>query len=125
MSKKWVAPAYVFFKPSACVEYVEGRKAHVFECIATRCRCKSRYVRHFLYTRDTSSTSNLRRHTKICWGDEVVKAADATGNLQTAREALSKKKGLNGSITAAFERIKKSNVTYSQRPYTKLETRYV
>ena len=121
MLKKWVAPAYVFFKPSACVEYVKGHKAHVFECIAAHCHCKSRYVRHFLYTRDTSLTSNLRRHAKICWGDEVIKAADATGNLHFACEALSKKKGLNGSITAAFEQIRKSNVTYSQCPYTKLE----
>lgn len=125
MSKKWDAPVYVFFKPSACVEYVEGRKAHVFECEATRCRCKSKYVRRFLYTSDTSSTSNLRRHAKICWGEEVVMAADTTGNLWIAREALSKKRGLNGSITVAFERVGKNKVTYSQRAHTKLEARYV
>src|SRR6202453_5486108 len=93
MSKKWDAPVYVFFKPSACVEYVEGRKAHVFECEATHCRCKSKYVRRFLYTSDTSSTSNLHRHAKICWGDVVVGAADTTGNIETARKALSKQKG--------------------------------
>ncbi|KAN0139518.1 hypothetical protein V8E53_002634 [Lactarius tabidus] len=31
MKKKWGAPVYVFFKLSACIEYIEGRKVHVFE----------------------------------------------------------------------------------------------
>ncbi|KAF8257229.1 hypothetical protein EI94DRAFT_1818603 [Lactarius quietus] len=70
MAKKWDAPVYVFFKPSATIEYVDGCKAWAM----------SLSVGH--------STSNLRRHAKVCWGGEVVSAADTMGNLQVAREAL-------------------------------------
>jgi hypothetical protein len=75
MSKKWDAPIYVFFKPSATIEYVGKCKAHVFECAAACCCCKSKFIQWFLYT------SNMRRHAKVCWGDEAVTAADTTGNI--------------------------------------------
>jgi hypothetical protein len=115
----------VFFKPTPTIEYVDGRKAHVFECAASQCRCKSKLVRRFLDTRDAKSTSNLRRHAKACWGEDTVAAADDTSDLKTAREALSKRKDLNGTITAAFERAGKGRVTYSHRQHTKAESRYV
>ena len=79
MLKRWDAPVYVFFKPSTCVKYYKGCKAHVFECTAMCCCCKSRYVQCFLYTSDTSLTSNLCWHAKICWGEEVVKATNQQG----------------------------------------------
>ncbi|PPQ81718.1 hypothetical protein CVT26_007780, partial [Gymnopilus dilepis] len=121
MMKKWDAPVYAFFKPTPAVEYVSGRKAHVFECAAGQCRCKTRYVRRFLYTRDSSSTSNLRRHAKVCWGVDAVTAADDTGDAPTARGAMANLK--DGSITAAFERAGKGKVTYSHRQHTKAESR--
>ncbi|KAH9033808.1 hypothetical protein EDB85DRAFT_1864284, partial [Lactarius pseudohatsudake] len=125
LSKKWTARVYAFFKPTPSIEYVDGRKAYVFECNMRRCRSTaSKFVRRYLYTGDASSTSNLRRHAKICWGDEAVAAADLTNNLRTAREALSKTKmGVNGSITAAFERVGNSKVTYSHRQHTRIEAR--
>jgi hypothetical protein len=81
MSKKWDAPVYVFFKPSATIKYVGKCKAHVFEFGAAHCHCKSKFVQWFLYTGDASSTSNMCRHAKICWGDEAITAADTTGNI--------------------------------------------
>ncbi|KAF8263596.1 hypothetical protein EI94DRAFT_1703856 [Lactarius quietus] len=33
LSKKWDAPIYVFFKPSATIEYVDRRKAHVLNVV--------------------------------------------------------------------------------------------
>ncbi|KAF8256912.1 hypothetical protein EI94DRAFT_1559416, partial [Lactarius quietus] len=121
LSKKWDAPIYVFFKPSATIEYVDRRKAHVFECGAARCCCKSKYVWRFLYTGDASLTSNMCRHAKICWGDETVTAADSMGSLRLAHLTLSKKKKGSGSITSAFERVGKGKITYSQRAHTRLE----
>ncbi len=121
--KDWDAPIYVFFKPEPTIQYHEGRKAHVFECAASHCRCKTKYVRRFLDTKDAKSTSNLRRHAKLCWGDDTVAAADDTRDVKSAREALSKRKDLNGSITAAFERAGKGKVTYSHRQHTKKESR--
>jgi hypothetical protein len=121
MSKKWDAPIYVFFKPYARIKYIEDQKAHVFECIAMHCCCKSRYIQWFLYTGNTSSTSNLCWHAKICWGGDVIAAADTMGNIETAHKALSKKTGLNGSITAAFEQVGNSKVTYIHCAHTKLD----
>lgn len=122
--KRWDAPVYAFFKPiPGIVHFDDRRKAHVFECAASHCRCKTRLVRRFLYTRDSSSTSNLRRHAKICWGNEVITAADEAGDHSSACGALANHK--DGSITAAFERAGKGKVTYSHRQLTKAESRYV
>ena len=82
-------------------------------------------VRRFLDTWDAKSTSNLHRHVKACWGKDTVSATDDTSDLKTAREALSKWKDLNGTITAAFERAGKGRVTYNHRQHTKAESRYV
>ncbi|KAF8257333.1 hypothetical protein EI94DRAFT_1558922, partial [Lactarius quietus] len=121
LSKKWDAPIYVFFKPSAMIEYVDRRKAHIFECGAAHCRCKSKYVQRFLYTGDASSTSNMHRHAKICWGDETVTTADSMGSLRLAHFTLSKKKKGSGSITLAFKQVGKGKIMYSQRAHTRLE----
>ena len=80
-------------------------------------------VRRYLDTSDAKSTSNLRKHAKICWGEEAVAAADQTRDVNAAREALGKVK--DGSITEAFERVAKGKVTYSHRQHTTTESRYV
>ena len=123
LRKEWDAPIYVFFKPLPTVEYVGDRKAHVFHCAASSCRCRMRTVRRFLDTSDAKSTSNLRRHAKLCWGEEAVAAADGTRDVNTAREALKSVKTVNGSITAAFQRIGKGKEVYSHRQHTKIEAR--
>ena len=74
-------------------------------------------------TGDAKSTSNLRKHAKICWGEEAVAAADKTRDVRAAREALAKMKLVDSSITAAFERVAESRVTYSHRQHTTTEAR--
>ena len=125
LSKDWVSPIYVFFKPTPAIKYINGRRVHVFECTAPNCKGKAngRNVRRYLDTTDAKSTSNLRKHAKICWGEEPVAAADATKNVHAAREALGKYK--DSSITAAFRRVAKGKVTYSHRQHTTAEARYV
>jgi hypothetical protein len=115
----------VFFKPIPSIQYIHNRKAHVFECAASQCRCRSRFVRRFLDKSDARSTSNLRRHARICWSDEAVEAADATRDVKTAHTALQNLKSTNGSITAAFQRVGEGKVLYSHRQHTKTEARYV
>jgi hypothetical protein len=97
----------VFFKPTPSIEYIKGRQVHAFECTAPNCKGKAngRKVHRYLNTTDAKSTSNLRKHAKICWGEEIVAAADATKDVQAAREALRKYK--DSSITAAFKRVAK------------------
>ena len=124
LMKRWDAPVYAFFRPTPAIVYIEGRKVHVFECAASHCKCKTRFIRRYIDTGDISSTSNLRRHAIRCWGDEAVQAADKTTSAKTAQDALSNKEP-NGSITAAFERVSKGGVTYSHRQHTKAEARYI
>ena len=78
-------------------------------------------VRRYLDTGDAKSTSNLRKHAKICWGEDAVAAADETSNAQAAREALEKMRSTNSSITDAFERVGKGKVTYSHTQHTTTE----
>jgi hypothetical protein len=124
LQKDWDAPIYVFFKPLPSIEYIQNRKAHVFECAASQCRCRTRFVRRFLDTGDAKSTSNLRRHAKTCWSEEAVGAADGTRDIKTARTALQNLKTVNGSITAAFQRVGEQKAVYSHRQHTKIEARY-
>jgi hypothetical protein len=107
------------------IEYVKGCRVHVFECNAKHCKGKGngRFVCRYLDTTDAKSTSNLRKHAKICFGDEEVASADKTRDVHAAREALKNRK--DGSITEAFERVAKSKVTYSHRQHTTTESWYV
>jgi len=126
LSKDWTSPVYVFFKPTPAIEYINDCRVHVFECGAKRCHGhgNGRHVRRYLDTGDAKSTSNLRKHAKICWGEEAVAAADSTRDVNAAREALGKMKNVDGSITAVFKRIAKGGkVTYSHRQHTKTEAR--
>jgi hypothetical protein len=127
LGKDWISPIYVFFNRVPRIEHIDGRCVHVFMCAASHCKGRNgRDVHHFLDTGDAKSTSGLRRHAKMCWGDEAVCAADETKDLEGACEVL-KKSGVkrNGSITSAFARIYKDKVTYLHRQYTYTETRYV
>ncbi|KAJ3513595.1 hypothetical protein NLJ89_g2859 [Agrocybe chaxingu] len=124
LKKEWNSPIYVFFKSTPAIEYINDRRVHVFECAAKHCCGRNgRHVRRYLDTGDAKSTGNLRKHTKLCWGDEAVAAGDKTRDVHAAREALAGMKDLNGSITSAFERVARSKVTYSNRQHTTTETR--
>jgi hypothetical protein len=132
LMKDWTSPVYAFFKPIPLIGLIDGRRVHIFTCIAKRCRGKGRNgreVRRYLGTSDSTSTSNLRRHAKACWGESMVKAAGNVKNAHAARAVLAKSSGstdlTDGLITAAFERINKRTVTYSTRQLTKSETRCV
>ena len=118
---------YIFFKQTPSIKYIKDRRVHVFECAATCCMGKGngRMVRRYLDTGDAKSTSNLRKHAKICWGEDAVAAADNTKDVRAACEALGKLNLVDGSITVAFERATKSKVTYSHCQHTTTEARYV
>lgn len=132
LTKDWNAPIYAFFHPVPSIDYVgnPARRVHVFECNARTCKGKGmtrRHVRRYLDTSDGKSTSNLRRHAKLCWGEEAVTSADAVRTHGAARQVVERSlKTRDGSITAMFKRIKggESNVTYSHRQHTKTEVRY-
>ena len=125
--KDWNAPIYAFFKPTPMIQYVDNCRVHVFECIAKCCKGKGRdkrCVNRFLDKKDAKSTSNLRKHAKLCWGVETVEAADKTKDMDLAKKILARHGGLrDGSLTAVFERNEKGKVSYSHRQHTKAETK--
>jgi hypothetical protein len=47
--------------------------------------------------------SNLRRHAKICWGEDTVEAASCTKDVHAAHAVLAKSNLKDASITAVFE----------------------
>ena len=115
----------MFFKPEPAIEYIHGRRAHVFECAAKPCKGRGgRHVRRYLDTGDAKSTGNLRKHAKVCWGEDAVAAADGTKDVKAAREALGSMENANGSITAVFNHIGKDKITYSHCQHTKTEAQY-
>ena len=109
------------------IETLNGRRAHVFSCIAESCKGKGkspRLVNRFVDKHDAKSMSNLRKHAKKCWGEDVVKAADETKDINLARGIVAKSGLGNPKITAMFERVKgKGAVTYSHTQHTKTETK--
>jgi hypothetical protein len=98
----------------------------VFECFAKSCKGKGKYprrVNRFLDKADAKSTGNLRKHAKVCWGDDTVRAGDDTKDIVAAREAVKKNKLKDGTLTAVFHRLGKGKVPYSHRQHMKAETR--
>ena len=122
MSKDWKSPVYAFYEPVPEIEYVGSRRTHVFKCMAVGCKYKAR---RYLDMKDKSSTGNLIKHIKLCWGDEVWKAASECKDAGEARVAVVKPFAKSGSITASFERTGKGTVTYMHRQYTKTETKFM
>jgi hypothetical protein len=81
LTKDWTAPIYAFFKPTPIVEYVDGCHCHTFQCTARTCKCKSRGIQRFLDKGDTKSMSNMCKHAKKCWGDNIVASVDNAENV--------------------------------------------
>ena len=131
MAKDWTSPIYGFFQPRPIIEVVDSRRCHEFMCAATNCKgkgTKGRIVRRYLDKADRNSTSNMHKHAKNCWGEEIVSNALETRgalSIEEVRNSLSKAKLLDGSITASFERKGKGSVTFSTRQHTYTETRSV
>jgi hypothetical protein len=83
-------------------------------------------VRRFLDKGDSKSTSNLRKHGKKCWGDEIIAVADKAKTADDVRQVAVGGTLTPQLITTMFERvgvIAKKTVTYSNRPHTQTETR--
>ena len=123
LQKEWTSPIYAFFEPTPCIIETDGRRAHDFKC--TRRGCKST-IQRYLDKKDATSTSNLRKHSKKCWGTELVVAADDAKSADEVRKKIVGGTLWDGTITASFEqKVSQGKVTYSHRQHTRAETRYV
>ncbi|KAJ8591954.1 hypothetical protein M405DRAFT_700280, partial [Rhizopogon salebrosus TDB-379] len=119
LQKGWTSPVYAFFEPTPSIEYVDGRRSHVFKCMGKGCKQR---VRRYLDKGDAKSTSNMAKHAKSCWGPEAYEAAQDAKSAGAAREGVIKSLLRSGTITSSFERKSKGKVTYSHRQHTKTET---
>lgn len=119
--KDWNSPIYAFYGPMPTIVDVNGRCTHVFKCSAKGCKVN---VHRFLDKKDTRSTGNMRKHVRICWGEEVLQAADEAMDATEVRTKIVASVLRDGSITASFERKGRGKVTYSHRQHTRTETKY-
>lgn len=124
LMKDWCAPVYGFFEPKPLIIEINGRRAHDFICGAHGCGTT---IHRYLDKKDMKSTGNLRKHTRNCWGVELMKTADGAKDATKVCEALANAKGnrKDGSIKLVFEQTGKEPVTYSHWAHTHKETRYI
>jgi hypothetical protein len=131
LSQTWNSPIYAFFEPRPKITVVKGRRSHEFICSAVVCKGNGsdrRVVRRFLDTADKGSTSNMRKHAKHCWGDDIIKKADEAKDeltIENIRKSLAEATIQDGSIVACFDRKGKAKVKYMTRQYTYEESRSV
>ncbi|KAF9560223.1 hypothetical protein CPC08DRAFT_613634, partial [Agrocybe pediades] len=118
MMEKWNTAIYALWYPVPDIGYDDGRRYHEFTCFKKSCKKK---VRRFLDTKDATSTGNLHKHSRKCWGEDIVELALNTTSTKDAREALANCK--DGSVAEAFKIRGKPIVTYSHRQHTSTETR--
>ena len=115
---------YAFYKPEVEIEYVGDRRCHVFHCAAQGCKAS---VRRFVVTKDKSSSANLYKHARSCWGVEVVEQAKEIGDVTRARNVLvAPRKLRDGNLTEFFstgDNKKTVARTYSHRQMTRAEIR--
>ncbi|KAF9230693.1 hypothetical protein BU15DRAFT_56970, partial [Melanogaster broomeanus] len=72
LMKDWNSPIYAFYEPVPTIEYENGRRCHVFKCTARGCKHR---VRRYLDKSDATSTGNMRKHVKSCWGEAALETA--------------------------------------------------
>jgi hypothetical protein len=108
------APVYAFYDPIPAIEELHGRQCHVFKCTTVGCKQK---VRHFLDTNDKGSTSNLRSHSKRCWGEEAFIKVYEVKDVDQVQLALGKlKNSPNGNIAAIFLNLKGRGIVSYEGP---------
>ncbi|KAG1735952.1 uncharacterized protein EDB91DRAFT_1056014 [Suillus paluster] len=120
LMKDWTSPIYAFFDPTPTIKTKGDQRAHSFKCMAKGCQVK---IRRFLDKKDARSTGNMCKHIRICWGDEVLQAADEARNAEEAHMKIVGNFLRNGSITTVFERKGQGKVTYSHCQHTQTETK--
>ncbi|PPQ85854.1 hypothetical protein CVT26_001954 [Gymnopilus dilepis] len=114
MMCSWKSPIYSFYEPIPTVEYIEtpDHRWRKYLC--------NRYLDS---PTDRTSTGNLGKHAKICWGPEVYGMAMQLecGTIGEARTQVLKPFNASGTITASFKQAGKGKVTYMARNHTKAE----
>ncbi|OJT11999.1 hypothetical protein TRAPUB_11453 [Trametes pubescens] len=120
LKKSWTSAVYAFYKTDIDIQYMDGRRAHIFTCVKTSCK---HTVRRYVDTRD-GSTGNLKKHALSCWGTVAVERVLETADVSEARKMVMTSLLETGRISVHFQwSKKKGKVTYSHMQHTREETR--
>ncbi|KAI0691889.1 hypothetical protein C8T65DRAFT_587059 [Cerioporus squamosus] len=122
LSDHWRSCVYAFFKAEVTIKVVDGRCTLEFRCAAKHCRIGTP-VRRYLDKGDRSSSGNLLKHAKSCWGAEAVLQAKQIGDVTRVRNTLVVNILKNVCITEYFAPAKRS-VTYSNCPLSRMQISY-
>jgi hypothetical protein len=97
--RSWHSKTYSYFEPTVKIQYVNGRKAHVFTCL-NRKKCGGAQIRRYQDKQDKSSTHNLGVHVDKCWGEGVRKAVkEADLRIDGIREKITRPFALTGKVS--------------------------
>ncbi|KAJ7340624.1 hypothetical protein DFH08DRAFT_963494 [Mycena albidolilacea] len=113
LKAKWTSPIYGFFRSDVTIDYTDGRKYHFFQCVARHCKSKENGVKRYQDNTDRSSTSNLKKHARQCFGAAAVNSA-IEGKTQPRPD---------GSIFEAFARTGQAQTTSTSRTLSDAEIR--
>ncbi|KAG1724562.1 uncharacterized protein EDB91DRAFT_1239965 [Suillus paluster] len=94
----------LFLIPHPVIETLNGRRTHGFNPGSA----------WFLDKKDARSTGNMRKHVKICWGDEVLQTAYEAKNMEEIRTKIVAGILHDGSITESFEHEGKGKHTQAE-----------
>jgi len=119
MSKKWESHAYAFYHPAEIGTGKDGHHMHIFRCAAWGCKHK---VQCYI---EKTSTSNMIKHAKSCWGDDAWCAAQECNSNDEMLANVVKPLNSNGSIKAIFQQKGKANITFLHRQHTRAETKFI
>ncbi len=120
---RWRSAIYAFYKADVEIGYVENRRCLLFRCAARGCVAPP--LRRYLDKKDRASSGNLFKHARACWGEDVVDQARELGDATRVRTTLVANILRNGTITEYFAPLKKGAASYSNKPLTRIQTRYV
>lgn len=109
----WRSPVYSFYEPPS-VEYKNNRKVHTFKC--KRAGCDFECHR---YLETDTSTGNLARHAKGCWGKSNYDTVAEIG-AATERKQVLERLNSTGTLTVSS---RNSEPNYMKRDHTMWELR--
>lgn len=104
------------------VGFKNPRRCYLFKCSANGCKYISR---RFLDTKDKSSTGNMVKHAKVCWGIDAYKLAEDCRDVAEVRSKVTGPIASSGSISAGFKPDGNGKVTYSRQMPTKTQIKFV
>ncbi|KIK92731.1 hypothetical protein PAXRUDRAFT_146678, partial [Paxillus rubicundulus Ve08.2h10] len=108
LKKDCTSPVYALFDLEPVIQEIDSCRAQEFKCSTHGCKVK---IWQYLDTKDAYLTSNMCKHVKACWGNEVLNAVDDAKDANDVQNKIIKSILRNGSITTACEQKGKGAVT--------------